>query len=266
MTTVAIVNGTEYTNGLTMQIQPSATVTVSSNTTHTAMNTALQTTLSMAINTDQSQYQPNSTVNVRGQVNDATGNAIANATVALQIDTPTGAELFYTDKIQTDLSGTFQTQVALGPGTPTGTYTVFASAYKTGYSSTTTRTTFVVGTTTTPSVIIKAVYAGDSAGDPTSTFTSGQTVWIWVVIENIGATFQGVVWVQLREPNGVPVQIQTHVVQLQAGQSIKDGLGFSLPGNAPIGVYMANALISDKLISQGGTFLASSETEFALTG
>jgi uncharacterized membrane protein len=168
--------------------------------------------------------------------------------------------------MDTDSAGTFQTEVTLGSGTPTGTYTVFASASKTGYSSTTTRTTFVVGTTTTPSVIINAVYAGDSAGNPTSIFTSGQTIWIWVIIENIGATFQGVVWIQVRDPNGVPVQIQTHVAQLQTGQTIKDSLEVSLPGNAPIGVYTVNALVSDKLISQGGTFLASSETQFALTG
>jgi hypothetical protein len=267
LTAVAIVNGAEYTNELSLQILPSASVTVSTNSTsNTARNTTLGTTLSMTINTDQSQYQPNSTVNVQGQVTDSTGNAAADATVALQVDTPTGTELLHTNNIRTDSAGTFQAQVALGSGTPTGTYTVFASASKPGYSSITTRTAFVVGTSTTPSVIIKAVYAGDSAGNPTSTFTSGQTIWIWVVIENIGTTFQGVVWIQARDPNGVPVQIRTHIAQLGAGQTVKDGLEFSLPENATIGVYTVNALVSDKLISQGGTFLASSETQFALTG
>jgi hypothetical protein len=230
------------------------------------MNSTLGTMLSMTVNTDKSQYQPNSAVNVQGQVTDGAGSAVGDATVELQVDTSTGTEVFYTNNIQTDSAGTFQTQVTLGFGIPAGTYTVFASASKTGYSSTTTRTTFVVGTTTTPSVIIKAVYAGDSAGNPTSTFTSGQTIWVWVTIENIGVTFQGVVWVQLRDPNGVPVRIQTNIVQLQAGQIIKDGLAFSLPENTPIGVYTVNALVSDKLISQGGTFLASSETNFVLTG
>jgi uncharacterized protein YfaS (alpha-2-macroglobulin family) len=220
----------------------------------------------MTVNTDQSQYQPDSTVNVQGQVTDFTGNAIAEATVTLQVDAPAGTELFYSNNIVTDSAGTFQTQVALGSNSPPGTYTVFASAAKPGYSSITTRTTFVVGTSTTPSVVIQAVYVGDSGGNPASTFTSGQTIWVWVVIQNIGAPFRGVVWVQVRDPNGVPVQIQMHEVQLQAGQTIKDGVAFSLPGNAPIGVYTVNALVSDKLISQGGTFLASSETQFALTG
>jgi len=199
-------------------------------------------------------------------VTDAAGNAMADATVTIQVDATTGAELFYTNDIQTDVAGTFQARVFLGSSTATGTYTVFASASKPGYSSITTRTTFVVGTSTTPSVIIKAVYAGDSGGNPVSTFTNGQTVWIWVEIQNIGATFQGVVWVQVRDPNGVPVQIQIHVTLLEAGQSIKDGWAVTLPGNAAVGVYTVNALVSDKLISQGGTFLASSETQFALTG
>ena len=263
---VAIVNGAEYANELSLQILPSASVTVSTSSTNTVMNTTLGTVLSMTINTDQSLYQPNSTVSVQGQVTDSTGNAVADATVAVQVDAPTGMELLHTNNIHTDLAGTFQAEVALGTGTPTGTYTVFASASKPGYSSITTRTTFVVGTSTTPSVIIKAVYAGDSAGNPTSTFTSGQTIWVWVIIENIGTTFQGVVWIQVRDPNGVPVQIQTNVAQLAADQTIKDSLEFNLPENATIGVYTVNALVSDKLISQGGTFLASSATQFALTG
>jgi len=219
----------------------------------------------MTINTDQSQYQPGSTVNVEGQVTDATGNAVADATVALQVDVSTGTQLFYTGNIRTDSAGTFQAQVALESSTPAGTYTVFASASKPGYSSIMTSTTFVVGTATAPSVVIEAVYAGDSNGNLASTFTGGQTVWVWVVIQNIGATFQGVVWVQVSDPNGVLVQIQVRTAQFGAGQTIKEGLGFSLPKGAVIGVYTVNALVSDKLISQGGTFLASSETQFALT-
>jgi uncharacterized protein YfaS (alpha-2-macroglobulin family) len=87
-----------------------------------------------------------------------------------------------------------------------------------------------------------------------------------MVIQNIGTAFQGVVWIQVRDPNGVPIQIKTNTVQLQTGQTTTEGFAISLPGNASIGVYSVNALVSDKLISQGGTFLASSETQFDLTG
>ena len=263
VTAVAIVKGNEFTSELSLQILTLASSTASANTT---ANTSFGTTLAMTVSTDQTQYEPNSTVNIQGQVTDITGSAVADATVSIQVDAPTGAELLYTNNIHSDTAGIFQAQVRLTSTTPTGTYSVYSSAAKPGYSSITTRTTFVVGMSTTPCVIIKAVYAGDSAGNPLSTFTAGQTIWVWAVIQNIGATFQGVVWIQVRDPNGAPVQIQIHVVKLEAGETIKDGSNFTLLRHATTGVYTVNALVSDKLISEGGTFLASSETEFALIG
>ncbi len=261
VTAVAIINGKELTSQVALQILPPSIITTSGNTT---TSVSFGTTLTMTVTTDQPQYQPNATVTIQGQVRDSTGSAASGVTISVQVDAPTGSELFSTNSIDTDAAGIFQVQVNLPASSPTGTYTVFTSAAKSGYSSVTTRTTFVVGTSTTPSVIIKAVYAGDSAGNPTTTFTSGQTIWVWVVIENIGGTFQGVVWIQVRDPNGVPVQIQIHISRLDAGETIKDGLGFTLLNHPTIGVYTVNALVSDKLISQGGTFLASADAQFAL--
>ena len=263
VTVVAIVNGKELTSPVGLQVLAPTNITTSTNTTS---RVSFGSALTMTVTTDQAQYHPNSTVAVQGQVRDSTGSAVAGVTVSVQVDAPTGAELFFANNIQTDGAGIFQAQVNLPPSSPTGTYTVFTSATKPSYSSVTTRTTFVVGTSTTPSVIIKAVYAGDSAGNPTSTFTEGQTIWIWVYIENIGATFQGVVWIQVRDPNGVPVQIQIHISKLEGGETIKDGLGFTLLDHPTLGVYTVNALVSDKLISQGGTFLASADAQFALIG
>lgn len=261
VTAVAIINGKELSSQVALQILAPPSITASANTT---TNVSFGNTLTMTVTTDQPQYQPNSTVTIQGQVRDSTGSAASGVTVSVQVDAPTGSELFSTNSLHTDAAGIFQAQVNLPPSSPTGTYTVFTSATKSGYSSVTTRTTFVVGTSTTPSVIIKAVYAGDSAGNPTTTFTSGQTIWVWVVIENIGSTFQGVVWIQVRDPNGVPVQIQIHISKLDAGETIKDGLGFTLLNHPTFGVYTVNALVSDKLISQGGTFLASADAQFAL--
>ena len=260
---VAIVNSGEFTANVTLQVLAvsSATSVVSPST-----NSSFGSTLVMAVSTDKNLYQPNSTVSIRGQVTDGTGDAIAGANVSVQVDGPNGAQLLYTNNLGTDSAGAFESRVGLASTSLTGTYTVFATAAKSGYSSTTTRTTFVVVASTTPSVIIRAVYAGNSAGKPSSIFTVGQTIWVWVVIQNIGATFQGVVWIQIRDPNGVPVQIQIHIATLEAGQTTKDGIGFTLLQNATTGVYTVNALVSDKLISQGGIFLASSQTQFALVG
>ena len=260
ITTVASVAGQELTSQVTLQIlTPVSVVSTLSNTTQVA-------SLSMTVGTDQAQYSPNMTVTVQGHVTDNTGDAVTGASIAIQVDAPNGAEVFYINNIYTDTAGFYQTQLTLPNNSQTGTFTVFSSATKAGYVGATTRSTFVVGTSSTPSVIIKNVYAGDSTGNPSATFTPGQTIWIWVVIQNNGASFQGVVWIQVRDPNGVPVQIQIHIAQLGAGQTIKDGLGFSIGGNAALGIYTVNALVSDKLISQGGTFLANANTQFALVG
>ena len=263
ITAVAIVNGEELSGLVTLQVLATATATSSANFT----TNGSPASLSMVVSTDRPQYQPSSTVNILGTVSDGAGNAVADATVSIQVDGPTGVELFYTNSVHTDSAGTFQTHTSLTANPPTGTYTVFASATKPDYSSVATRATFVVGQSTSPSVIIKTVYAGDSTGNPASTFTIGQTIWVWVVIENVGSPFQGVVWIQVRDPNGVPVQIQIiHLPRINSGETVKEPLAFILVGQPTLGVYTINALVSDKLISQGGTFLASSGTQFVLVG
>jgi len=263
ITAVAIVNGEELSGLVTLQVLATTTVTSSANFT----TNGSPASLSMVVSTDRPQYQPNSIINILGTVSDGTGNAVADATVSIQVDGPTGVELFYTNSVHTDSAGTFQAHTSLAANPPTGTYTVFASATKPNYSNVATRATFVVGQSTSPSVIIKTVYAGDSTGNPASTFTVGETIWVWVVIENIGSPFQGVVWIQVRDPNGVPVQIQIlHLARINSGETVKEPLAFILVGQPTLGVYTINALVSDKLISQGGTFLASSGTQFVLVG
>ncbi len=260
---VALMNGQEFTSQIALEVSASSTIT----TTQSAATTSpLAVALTLSISTDQPQYQPNATVTVNGHVTDATGSAVAEAAVSVQVDAPTGAEMFFAGSVQTDAAGTFQTQFTLPGSVALGTYTVFTSATKFGFSGATARTTFVVGSSTTPSVVISAVYAGDSLGNPLSTFSVGQTVWIWIVVVNSGVTFQGVIWVQVRDPNGMPVEIRIHIANLHAGETIKDGVGFTLPASAILGVYRVDALVSDKLISQGGTFLANAQGQFALTG
>ena len=258
VTAVALVNGQEFTNQIGLEI--------SATTSQRLIPPSTPPSLFLTITTDQSQYQPNATVTVQGQVTDSTGSAIAHATVSIQVDSPTGAEVFFGSSVQTDAAGTFHAQLTLPATATPGTYTVFVTAAEGAYSNVAARTTFVVGSSTTPSVNISALYAGDIAGNPISTFSVGQTVTIWVVIQNVGTTFQGLIWVQVRDPNGVPVQIGIHIANLHSGETIKDGIGFTLSNNATPGVYRVDALVSDKLISQGGSFLANAQTQFALTG
>ena len=258
---VALVNGQEHDAQVAMEVTASTITTQTTNT----ITVSARTSLSLTLDTDVHHYEPNATVYLQGQVTDDSGNVIASANVDVQVDAPGGAEVITLAGLQTDAAGVFQATFTLPLNAQAGTYTAFASASKQGYIGATTRTTFVVASSSTPSVVIQAVYTGDSAGNPITVFSPGQTVYVWVVIENIGSTFQGVIWVQIRDPNGIPVQVLIRISSLIGGQTFRDGYGFTLLGKPSPGLYTVNALVSDNMISQGGVFLASSNAQFAVT-
>jgi len=255
----AVVDGQKYDAEVGLGIEASAT-------SHTTTVIPPVASLSLTIGTDQHHYEQNATVTVEGHVRDNSGGAVAESSVSVQVDGPTGTEIVFVSTIRTDSAGLFHLEFTLSANATVGTYTVFASASKEGYASATTHTTFVVGVSSTPSVVIREVYVTDTAGSRSAVFTLGQTVVVWVVVENSGAAFEGVIWVQIRDPNGVPLAIQFHVSTLETGETVKEGFGFTLLTAPVLGLYTANALVSDKLISQGGTFFASADTQFALTG
>jgi hypothetical protein len=266
LTVVAIVDRQEYDSQVALVVTGSSSV--STNTASSASATVSSSLgLAIALTTSQPLYQPNSTVTLQGYVTDSSGSAVPNANVVAQVEGPFGVEVSSSGSktITTDAAGTFQDSFQLPANSAVGTYTAFASTSKAGYVSATTHTTFVVGQSTTPSVNIQMVYVGDSAGNPTTTFAPGSVVYVWVVVQNIGATFQGVLWVQIRDPNGIPVSIQIRISTMNTGETIKDGFGFTFLSQPTPGLYTVNALVSDKLISQGGTFLTSANTEFAVT-
>jgi hypothetical protein len=266
LTVVAIVDGQEYDSQVALVVTGSSSVSTSTASSASATASA-GLGLSITLTTSQPLYQPNSTVTLQGYVTDSSGSAVPNANVVAQVDGPFGVEVTSSGSktVTTDPAGTFQDSFQLPANSAVGTYTAFASTSKAGYVSATTHTTFVVGQSTTPSVNIQMVYVGDSAGNPTTTFSPGSVVYVWVVVQNIGATFQGVLWVQIRDPNGIPVSIQIRISTMNTGETIKDGFGFTFLSQPTPGLYTVNALVSDKLISQGGTFLTSANTEFAVT-
>lgn len=259
ITVVALMNSEEYSTYISLQLTSNATTIETSTITSTSLS------LSLGVDTDLHFYEPNATVAVRGHVTDTSGDAIADAGVSVQIDDPTGAQLILVN-LTTDDAGVYHSEVKLGPKATIGTYTVFVSSSKSGYAGATTHTTFVVGSSLTPSVVISQVYVTDTTGNPSGVFSVGQTIIVWVILQNNGAQFQGVIWVQILDPNGTPQSIQLQISTLDTGASVKIGFGFTASANLPRGIYTANALVSDKLISQGGTFLTSAKAQFALTG
>jgi len=261
ITVVALVNGHEFNADVNLEIAGYSTVTLN----QTTISTRESFVLDVSLSTDQLQYEPNATVNIQGYVTDEEGEAIVGATVAVQVDGPTGAEIMFTNSLQTDAAGVFRVSFSLPSNATTGTYTTFASASKSGYVSATTHRTFTVGTSMTPSVVIRDVYTTDLSGNRSAVFSPGQTVLVWVMVENDGATFNGVIWVQIRDAGGTPIWIQFHISSLDRGQSVVVAFGFQVTQSVPPGVYTANILVSDKLISLGGTFFASANAEFAVT-
>jgi len=260
VTVVALLNGEEYPIYISLQLSPNTT------TTQTSAISSTSRSLSLGVDTDLHFYEPNSTVTVSGQLTDPSGDAIPDASVSVQVDDPTGAQLFLVNNLTTDAAGIYHTELKLDPQAVVGTYTVFVSSFESGYAGATTHTTFVVGSPLTPSVVISQVYITDTTGNPSGVFSTGQTIIVWITVQNNGAQFQGIIWLQIRDPNGTPQSIQTQISTLSTGASVKMGFGFTASTNLPRGIYTANALVSDKLISQGGTFLASAKAQFALTG
>ncbi|HMK82642.1 MAG TPA: hypothetical protein VK503_02900, partial [Candidatus Bathyarchaeia archaeon] len=168
--------------------------------------------------------------------------------------------------ITTDAAGVFQTHMTTPINATSGGYTVFAAASMSGYATATTHTNFVIGSSLTSGVMIIQLYSTDTTNKTSAVFSVGQTVLIWVVLQNICAPIQGVIWIQILDPRGTPVSIQLQNSTLATGGIVKVAFGFSPTANSAQGVYGANALVSDKLISQGGTFLANANAQFALEG
>jgi hypothetical protein len=258
ITVICIVNGTRIRDANVSLEIVSPSVTTSTSTTISA-----GTSLVISVSTDQDRYQQNAVVSLRGQVTDGTGGAVNDASVALQVDGPNGAEIAST-KLTTDTSGAFSFMIPVNATNNAGAYTIFASATKSGYTSATTHTTFVAGASPKPSVVIKDIYTTDMLGNRSVIFAPGQTVLVWVAVANSGAAFDGVVWMQIRDSKDTPVWIQFQLSRLETSQTATVAFGFQATSDMRPGRYSANVLVSDMLISHGGIFLASAHSEFAI--
>lgn len=87
--------------------------------------------MTVTVSTDNHQYLQGRTVNISGKVLDLQSNPIAGATVSIQVgDPPIHINLVYTDN-----SGAFADSFILPTSAAPGSYMVYASAGKAGYSS-----------------------------------------------------------------------------------------------------------------------------------
>jgi len=110
----------------------------------------------------------------------------------------------------------------------------------------------------------------------TTSFTRGQTLIVWVVVNNSASNLdllpQGpVIWVEIDDSNNAPLTVQYHLGIILGGEVTREGFSVALsygPGlssGLPIGTYTATGFVSDKMISQGGRFIAQVSTNFTVS-
>jgi len=121
--------------------------------------------------------------------------------------------------------------------------------------------------TATVSIQIVGVYTTNSTGHNMTTFKRGQTVIVWVTVRNLGSDLDlpplgPITWVEVTDPRSAPFTVQFHIGVLPGGGRITRA-GFNVrldygPGivDIPTGTYRASGFVSDKMISQGGSFFA----------
>jgi len=114
---------------------------------------------------------------------------------------------------------------------------------------------------------IVGVYTTNSTGYNMTTFKRGQTVIAWVAVRNLGldvdlSPLGPITWVEVTDPRNAPFTVQFHIgVLLGGGRITRAGFNVRLdygPGltDIPTGTYKVSGFVSDKMISQGGSFFA----------
>ncbi|MBS7655127.1 hypothetical protein KEJ50_01275 [Candidatus Bathyarchaeota archaeon] len=242
---------------------PEAAIT----STSTTQTTTRENILLVNVQTDEAIYTQNDVVKISGSVQDRFKNPVEAVEVSIQIVNPLG-NVVHSALIETDSSGIYFDNFTIGELGYSifinGTYTVFVTASKFGYIDGYAHATFIVGESNLPSVNFVSINITDSTGEAIkSEFTQGESLIIWVTVENSGEILNNAyVWLEIDDPNGTPIKVDFHVGDLEQGKTITEGFSFIIPANAVKGIYSTKAFVSDKLISQGGKFLASIDAIF----
>jgi uncharacterized membrane protein len=226
--------------------------------------TGAKTHLSVTISTDKLSYDLGSSVSLFGNVTGPSG-PVGDATVSIQVVNQQGATVHIV-YLRTGNDGYYSESFPLGDDAGAGVYAVYVTASKPGYQDAYGHCTFTVGASSAPNVVITKVYTTDMGWSVKSVFQPGETLMVWVEVVNTGADLvDGIVWVQIVNPNGVPIKVDFHVGLIAGGQTVKEGFSITLPADAPQGEYRATSFVSDKMISEGGKFLTTMEGKFKVS-
>ena len=233
-------------------------------TTVALILTGAKTGLSVTISTEKLSYEAGSSVSLFGYVTGSSG-PVGDATVSIQVVSPQGATIHIV-YVRTGKDGYYSDSFRLGGDDGEGTYAVYATASRPSYQDASGHCTFTVGASSTPNVVIIKVYTTDMRWSAKSVFQPGETLMVWVEVVNTGADLaDGIVWVQIIDPNGAPIEVDFHVGLLSRGQTVKEGFSINLPIDAPRGEYKVVGFVSDRMISEGGKFLTTMQEEFKVS-
>ncbi|MEM2840936.1 MAG: MG2 domain-containing protein [Candidatus Bathyarchaeia archaeon] len=211
---------------------------------------------------DRPTYKQGEKVTLSGAVKYLEDLPAQGGTVSIQVLSPSGTTVHVASTI-TDISGRYSDNFTLPKQAEVGTYNVYVTVSLPGYQDSQGQATFTVGESQTPSITILNLYLTDIAGHNRSSFTPGETVIVRVVVHNGGAELKnGMIWVEVANPEGVPISVTFIELTISKGSKITLGVSTVLSGGAVTGYYSANSYVSDKMISQGGKFFANAKTIF----
>jgi len=238
-----------------------ATSTTTATTTTTATHVGA---LVVSVGTDKQNYAQSEVVDIRGSVKDSSGNLVEGAKVSIQVDDPSGRAT-QTELVSTDSIGSFHNSFTLPKDAQSGTYAVYVTASKEGYIDGRGQASFSVGQSQTPAVAIVALYLTDLGNASRSAFSPGETLIVWVVVRNTGSPLErGTIWAEVDDPGGVPLMVQFQITTIGRGAEVRAGFSLMLSTGAYLGAYRVKAFVSDKMISEGGKFLANQISSFVV--
>ena len=204
--------------------------------------------------TDGKFYSQGETASISGRVVEAQNIGVEDAGVSIELIDP-NLKSIESISTYTDREGYYRADLSIKSDAPQGTYIILVEASKAGFKETRTYAIITVGAGK-PSITITSIYTTDVNGASQTIFNQGTTAIVWVKVINTGSDLtNGLVWVQIEDPNTATVTVMFQVATIREGETFTGGFSLTLSPSQTLGQYTAKAFVSDKLIAQGGRFL-----------
>lgn len=221
--------------------------------------------LKVEVESDRLNYSPGETVRVFGYVYARRQFPTVKAVVLVQVVDPEGKTI-HSKLLETTVGGYFSDSLTVESGWSSGSYTVFTTASAEGFKDGFARTVFTFRSSSKPSVVVDSVFTSSVEGEKKEVFRPGESVVVWVLVNNSGANLNGgVVWVEVTDPLGIPIMVTAFGSDIGYMEQTTVWVQLKLNQDAPPGLYEINALVSTGYISKGGKFIAGKEGAFLVS-